>query len=360
MEKKERLSNFELLRIISIVIIIFSHFNMHMDYSGVETNIKINKLFSNCFVFGGIANHIFIIITGYFMINSKIKYSKIISLILQMMFYSFCIPIVLNIFGLINLGSWDIIKMSFPMLFGNWFCIYYVILYFLIPFINKLLNEMNKKEMKNMLIILAIFISIIPMLTVNKWGLSSLAIFILDYIIGAYIKLYKKENNTKKFFVIIVIDMIIMIGSVLILQLIGLKLGNNTIRDNSRYFVVSNNSIFVIIMAISIFMVFKNLNIKNCKVINYISSSTLGVYLIHENSYLRNFLWNIFIPNKCYYNSYVYILFAISKVFIIYFLCIIIDKIRNKLFKNIEKKIILKVSNFKNVKFFNKYNNTNF
>lgn len=42
------------------------------------------------------------------------------------------------------------------------------------------------------------------------------------------------------------------------------------------------NSVMQIALSISIFMIFKNINVKSNVIINKIASTTLGVYLLHE------------------------------------------------------------------------------
>ena len=342
--KKERLSNFELLRIIAMLTILISHFNIHGDYSNIQTHYKFNEFCVDIFVFGAVANHVFIIITGYFMINSKVKYSKIIVLLLQMVFYSIVIPLVLKTIGLIQLSYIDVLKMTLPIVFGNWFCIYYIILYCFIPYVNILINSLNDNNHRKLIIICLIVFSIIPMITANTWKFSMLALFITDYIIGAYISIYKEKENNKLCKKILLFDFAFLILSVYIIKYIGTILDKKSIIDNSRYFITSNISIFAIIMAVCLVLIFKNLKIKNNKIINFVASSTLGIYLIHENNYLRDILWNKMFANSTCYNSILFLPYAILKVIIIYICCIIIDKIRNRLFRQIEKKISKKIS----------------
>lgn len=356
--KKERLSNFELLRIISMLIILISHFNIHGNFTNVQTHYFLNELFIDIFVFGTVANHIFIIITGYFMINSDVKYNKIIVLLMQMFFYSIVIPIVLKIIGVIQLNYIDIIKMMFPIVFGNWFCIFYIILYCFIPTINILINKLNKLEFRRLITICLILFSIVPMLTANKWKFSMLALFITDYLIGAYIRIYKDKEKNKKYINVLILGFLFLVASVITIKNIGEKLNSQIIVNNSRYFIVTNTSIFVIIVSVCMVIIFKNIRIKNNSIINYLASSTLGVYLIHENNYLRDIIWNKVWPNSYYYNSIAFIPLAILKIIVIYICCIIIDKIRYKIFGKIEDKISRKVCNLKNGKIFSKYNYT--
>ena len=58
------------------------------------------------------------------------------------------------------------------------------------------------------------------------------------------------------------------------------------------HFVIDSNKLIAILTAVLAFLYFKGLNIKYNKIINLISASTFGVFLIHANSdAMRNFLW---------------------------------------------------------------------
>lgn len=52
-----------------------------------------------------------------------------------------------------------------------------------------------------------------------------------------------------------------------------------------------NNSIVVILIGLSLFELFRRLNIPNSRVINYIGASTLMTYLIHDNDFFYS-IWN--------------------------------------------------------------------
>ena len=132
--KKERIiqkeSNIELLKVISIFLIILHHYCIHNSYAGDLnlSNINFNLLLTRIFSFGKFANHIFIIVTGYFMINKNIKYTKIIKLVFEMYFYSILIFLIFKIFNIVPLGDKDLIKSILPIIYGNWFLVYYIIL----------------------------------------------------------------------------------------------------------------------------------------------------------------------------------------------------------------------------------------
>lgn len=104
------------------------------------------------------------------------------------------------------------------------------------------------------------------------------------------------------------------------------------------YFVNNANKILAILLAISMFMLFKNIDIKYNKIINTISLSTFGVLQIHANSdAMRYFIWSIcFKVSEQYYPKSL-IIHAILTVIIIYIVCTSIELLR---IKYLEKQII--------------------
>lgn len=60
-------------------------------------------------------------------------------------------------------------------------------------------------------------------------------------------------------------------------------MGLNTLASPS-HFVSNANKLLALAFLISIFSLFKNINIGNNKIINAVSTTTFGVLLIHTNS----------------------------------------------------------------------------
>lgn len=76
MDKQERNSNFEILRIISMIMIIAHHYAVHGFVSN-DLEYSFNRYIVGILSLGGkLGNTIFILISGYFMVNSRITKKK--------------------------------------------------------------------------------------------------------------------------------------------------------------------------------------------------------------------------------------------------------------------------------------------
>jgi len=86
----KRDSNFELLRIVSMLFIIAHHLAHHGGYKFGQL-FNLDNFILTFFISGGkLGVSLFVMITGYYMIKAKdIKISKLFGLELQVLFYSF-------------------------------------------------------------------------------------------------------------------------------------------------------------------------------------------------------------------------------------------------------------------------------
>lgn len=150
-----RLSNFESLRIVSILLILSIHIYSQVPYREMS---EINQLLGHFInAIGNIGVSCFILISGYFGI--KFNAYRFIQIALLTTFYTIFIHI-------INHG-WEInmalIRSAFTIpLYHNWFITCYLILMLLSPFINKSLEHISQNKFKKFLLIQFVIFSIIP------------------------------------------------------------------------------------------------------------------------------------------------------------------------------------------------------
>lgn len=361
MEKK-RESNIELLRIILMIFIIAHHFVVNsgvMEEFSLQNN-PINTLYLAIFGFAGkIIINVFLIISGYFMIKSKFSSKKFLKLYLEIKFYKIIIYLFFLIFGITTFNKTEIKKGLFSVVYGTnvYFMETFLLLYLLIPIINK--SIINKKNIQYLLIILLFYYSILG--TVFDSSIykiyNEITWYIIIYIVGAYIRLYPKkyDNNKKMWFCTSLVNILLSVFSVIFILIINNRFNKNI---NIYYFVNNSNKILAVTTAISIFMLFKNINIKYNKTINTIASATFGVLLIHANSdEMRYFLWNkIFNVKNLFYNKFL-VLYSIGIILLVYTICTIIELLRikfiekpffKKIYKGKVEELFERIDNFVN------------
>ena len=150
---KIRNSNLELLRIFSMALIIMHHYAFH---SNLEI---ISPVIHQVLLWGGkIGVMSFLLITGYFQVNSQFKCKKLFKLVFQVLFYSYIYLLLFFIFDRNTLTFQNKTFLIIPLLSKNyWFISIYVFLYILSPFLNKIIKGFSKNTFKHLLILFIIF-----------------------------------------------------------------------------------------------------------------------------------------------------------------------------------------------------------
>lgn len=331
-QKKIRESKFELMRIVIILMIIVEHY-LNGGMGGALENISREN--SNFFIMNIIESfcissvNCFIIITGFYMIEKKkVNIYKIIKLILIMILINIVSYYVSIIFGEEKLSIKGIAKSFLPILFDvNWFVIIYSILYLMIPFLNKMIRKIDKNSYRVLLGVCVFFFYIWPTflnnITIkdNGYGIIN---FIVLYLIGGYINLYKKKQKSRWY----------LIAYVLLSFLIWIY---HEIAPNTGW---AYNTIFCLLSSICLFQFFGNIKLKNNIVVNKIASTIFAIYIFHVNPFLTNLLWKKLLHCQNFYNSPWFVCHLLLASIVILILGILVGMLINKLFDTyIDKKM---------------------
>lgn len=150
-----------------------------------------------------VAVNLFVLITGYFMVTSEVKPSRILKLMIQVEFYSLlCLALAKFVFHR-SITIEELIRSIFPITGGEyWFASAYAVLILLVPFLNRLIHSMNQKEHFRTVIFLLTIFSIVP--TFEFWsrnlltGGTNFIWFTVLYFVSAYIRLYHSKQNQGK------------------------------------------------------------------------------------------------------------------------------------------------------------------
>lgn len=350
---EERKSNFELLRIISMLFIILYHVIVHGNVISNCNNEGLKTAFTIIEYIIVVHVNLFVLITGYFQSKSKFKQSKIWTLLDTNMFYKLIILLTFICLKLIKISKIEIFRELFILnLDEYWFIKYYLFLYCLSPFINKLIENLNKRMYKKLLITCFVIFSIIPYITNMKAFPNdgyTLYNFVYLYLIGGYLKTYPIKDSylfkrcSKNLYRIILLMLFLFcpILNFLITKtsfsLIGINNFFDEISINLYDMRTAYSNPIIIIQSISFFLLFETFDIKS-KIINNISKLTIGVYLIHDNNFIRSKLYTLTKINNGPITSYSFIIYAIIITIGTFIICAIIEELRQLIFKFIYKR----------------------
>lgn len=344
MKKEQRKSNYELLRIVSMLFIVLYHVIFHGQILQNCDNVALLHFFQTILFIIIVHVNSYILVTGYFQSKSNFKQSKVWSIINASLFYKIGIIIILVCLGTIPFSKSQLLLLNDD---EYWFIKCYLFLYCLSPFLNKFIEYLDKKEYQKLLIVLFTLFCVIPYFTGNKIFDNngySLYHFIFLYFIGAYFRKFSiieekilKNPFKKKIQLLLVFCFILCIVINTIMYRLSFSLCDiNTITDVmanhfiSKAFAYSNP--ITVIQSIVFFLFFGTLNFKS-KMVNAISKLTLEVYLIHDNRLIRQYLYNWLNIQGTKIVSYKFVFYVFLVVLIIYIVCTLIGWLRQNLFR---------------------------
>lgn len=326
----ERASNIELLRIVTILFVVFSHFCVHSRFSFTTETLSLNQLLVQFGGIGEIGVSVFVIITGFYSVNRKNNAKKAVTILMEVWLYN----VLILLFTLLSKERIDIeivLKHIVPIYNTHWFVYAYVFLCALMPFINKFLVNIDKTCYQKLMAVLLVSWGVVYTFTGADLNYSYLVWFVFLYMLGAYVKIYGKETPDMArngFFLLICMSL--MMGSTIIINLLGLKYGFYPRHGNHFY---SLHSPFVLGSALSLFQLFRGFKIKQNRLINTIAGTTLAIYLISDSALVRSWLWNDLFKNVLYSDSRYLLLVGIIEVLVICSICSILDIGRKKIFE---------------------------
>lgn len=345
----KRNSSFELLRIISMYLIVVHHFVVHGNTS-IGDAYPLKKFIMLFMTAGGkVGVDVFVMIGAYFLVGKKFKFKRVIKLILIVVFYTWIIYGILSLLNYKLQYQWYEILLPVPGTY--WFAGSYIILLFSFPILNLIINQLSKNQLKKVLIFLTIIFCLIPTFLIpnivdlglghSELGNSTVSLFMYLYLLIGYIKKY--PNNWMNS--ILYSQVFLMLGIVAL----GVFLGLGSIYWNSNQQIpnyimnlLSPNSLFIVWISLGLIILFKNIPPFTSKVVNIVAGGTFAVYLIHDNQFVRGILWGK-VNNSQYQSSSNFLVHGLEISLLIFGICIAIELTRqllfNRLFGVIEEKL---------------------
>lgn len=334
----------DLLRIVAMFLVVILHIlGQGGVLKAVESN-EINFTVSWLLEIGAYcAVNCYALITGFVCFSEKdksLKISKYILLWLQVAFYSILITLLFLIFQAKTVSVKELIKSVFPVASSQyWYFSAYTGVFFMIPWLNKIVQNFEKRYVKVFMIYIfgfSLYVTIAKVFGdpfILKEGYSFLWLAIL-YVIGAVIKkyeIYKKVKKKKAIIILMILIIFTLIWKVGISKLTTYLFGKKRLTD----LFVSYVSPTILGVAVLLLLVFTNLKIKTClkKFIIFVSSSAFGVYLIHVQPLVFEYIIReryTYIGNL---QAYLIPIVVVLNAIIIFIMGIFIDKIRMMLFE---------------------------
>ena len=330
--KVERNSAIELLRIISMIMIVAHHFAVHGGFEFDTKSITIPRLWYGIIGIGGnFGVDVFMLISGYFLASSKtvsVDFRKTFRFWMQVLFYSVVLFAITILMGWEQVTFNGVKKALMPVTFNMWwFASVYFILFLLHPYINKLLRSMTAKEYRGLMGALLLLWSVIPTITNDPFFSNVLIEMFMVYVIGGYIRLHGFSEKIKcgHWFSLFFLSVLAIYLSYVVIIFVGTKIPS--VAESNMYF-YGRVKVPMLFCVVCIFMAFIKMKSFNNKFINTVATGTFGVYLIHDSHALRDFIWKDTFNCVAFQESNMIIPYSIFATVIIFIICTVIDIVR--------------------------------
>ncbi len=323
--KSPRLSNYELLRIVSMILIVMHHYSYHGGFE-YWYFVPLNRVLVQFLCVGGkLGVNCFVLLSGYFLSANTggIQWKNVVRFLVQVTVFSLVIQAAGWITGLSHFNLDSVLRALFPLLYREWwFANVYLILLLLSPVLNLFVHAADKKIHFQCMAAMLVIWSVIPTLIGAYTEGNDLTWFLTLYIVAAYIRKYNTSffTNRKLHAILLMVSTFLILLSVLVLDLAAYR-QKNVLSMDDIMFLAQMSSPVLTIQSVSLFCLFHTLQMKPSKVINTIASSMFGVYLIHDSNLLRPFLWLTLFENAKYQYSPYLILHAVGAIVSVFVVC---------------------------------------
>lgn len=323
---KARNSNIELLRIIAMMLIVLHHLCKYA-YPG-NASAEVETVCNLLLLGGKIGVDIFVLISGFFLASGRIKLASMLRVLFETWFYSLVLGLVCALLFQNNFSPKDFLKSFLPTNNGlPWFVTAYLGMYLVAPWLSKLSSALSQSQFKQMLVVGFCVFSLVPTLTGCMFVTNDFSWFCFLFLIACYIcKFGFSTCIAKRMFVG---GGLLLVASVFIGELICAEIP--AVHDHITYF-ANMYTVPTLFASMGLFCIFNDLKIPTLKGINVIAQGSFGVYLIHENTFVRELLWQNF--------GFVFsggivseVLLALSATICIYLVLTGVDLIRLQVFE---------------------------
>ena len=280
-----RQSNFELLRILAMLLVLVLHCNFWpigipdaADFHDAPLTTWTRTLFQSAAI---VCVNVFILISGWFKIKVSLK--GFFNFIFQCLFFSFGTYLVMFCLGKAPF-SLTIIAECLGISKVEWFIKSYIGLYILAPALNIFSDKASRKQLFWVLVAFFTFQTIYGMTMTAQFiqrGYSTFS-FIGLYLLARYMRLYPSRILSR-------LSLWSYLGSVGVLSVLFYI--NQMIKSPLDMYAYINP--LIIFSSMGLFLTFGNIKMRTSPVINTISRSSFAIYLLHYSPVI---LQPVFLP----------------------------------------------------------------
>jgi len=237
---------------------------------------------------------------GYFGIMSGPSTQKIIRIEWQVLFYSM-LGLVIGLTIERHLLSIRAIALSiFPTITEHyWFFSAYVIVFALSGYLNELLRKLPKDHFVRMLLLCFLFWCVIPFFSLREYHgffWNQLIWFFVMYVTGAFFRLFNPIISVKTCWIFLISSIFLLMASFAVFELLAPKMA--FLNGYVTYFRWSNSPVAIVASVSMLSLAIRSKGYTN-QLVNKVASLVFGIYLLHENFFIKDLLWGRFFNASC-------------------------------------------------------------
>ena len=342
-ERSGRNYGIDLLRIVAMFFVVLLH---SLSGSGIldstDPSIVNSGLYNSFWLLEIIAYgavNIFAMISGYVGYSPKVKthkFSKIIILWLQTVFWSVIMALIAKYLLSIGVGKRDFAIQMTPLIHNNyWYLTAYFCLFFFLPVIDAAVRVITIKNLKYLLVVILVMTTIgnhifnIEFFLNSGYSVLWLAIL---YFVGAALKKCNIGKNLKPYKCVLgIIGLHLLTWFVFLLNKDLTVFGKPII---TKYTLISYLSPTIVLSSILYILWFNKMKLPNfmIKIVKFAAPGAFAAYLLNTNKYFYNYgrLWQQ--PLVGVVDSWKLILTAVAFSMAFFIVSVLVDKIRQLLF----------------------------
>lgn len=275
-----RKSNIELLRLLSMLMIVVFHFNGHALVTNATFFSAEGIAWNMMHTFTLTAVSVFVLISGYFGIHFKIK--GVLKLYLRCFVWGLIGYVLYCAFDNSPISISKLIARCLPFTHGKWwFVVTYLELYFLSPVLNAAIEMFDRqKHMASILIFgfVTLYMGYCRETGEDTWG-TSLSHFLWLYLIARYIKLYVSIDIIRNKRWLWLSGFVVSSGIIFGLAALGTMF---TLPVCLRAYPYCSPWVLMGAMTLLLFALSFDFD---SKVVNWFASSSLSAYLLQDGVY---------------------------------------------------------------------------
>lgn len=348
---KNRNYSMDYLKIISIICIVLFHYFWNAKYSWAQFTYPQRVTVDIFLMLGELGVNCFALISGYFLSASKkpFKISKLAALWGQVFLYSLLSAAVIHQY--VKPYTFSIptmLSIVFPVTYNVWwYTSAYVLLYIFSPYLNRCLTNLSRNEYRRLVIVLVGIFSIIPTIlgafsknTESFLYYNRFLWLVVLYCVGGYFQLHgdslqptfnnKPVSKPLFWFLVHVATWILLIGYIAVMEYWPDLLGKAVIMDAIYFW--RPNSFLMLVLSVSLFMFFAEINLPGGRIVSFLASTTLGIYMTHGGRSAA-FWWNRIFHNPEYAGTWNVFTDAFTALLTIFCVGVVIEIIRQSLAK---------------------------